>query len=49
MKVTFPESLESISEECFNNTALKNITVSGNVEIAEDAFPDDCEVFYEWS
>ena len=44
-KVTLPESIESIGEKCFYNTALKNVAVPENVKIDENAFPDSCGVY----
>ena len=42
--VTLPEGLESIGKNCFKNTNLKTVTVSKNTDIADSAFPKDCEV-----
>ena len=42
--VILPEVLESIEEGCFWNTKLKTVTVPKNTNIADFAFPEDCEI-----
>ena len=42
--VTLQEGLESIGENCFKNTNLKTVTVPKNTNIADSAFPEDCEI-----
>ena len=42
--VTLPEGLESIGNKCFYDTNIKTIIVPKNTNIADSAFPEDCEI-----